>query len=355
MSETPGFGNDEAARRLREVLAAEGRAIQPSGAGLSRIQARIDSGRRDRRGWLRSLAIGGSALATAAIVIVVVLLVPSGDHGGGPVATSPTPTVSGNTATISPSPTPSAAPAHAPHDVAIYYVGKTPAPRQLLYREVVSRAWPAGNAVVTDAIEAMLTTAPRDPDYTSYWPAGTTVRGVSLNAAGAAAIVDLSMPFEFSTRGAAEAAEISAWQLFFTVQSASPKVDSVELRIDGKKVDSLWGAPIENPMTNPDKYAIGQYLAHVWITSPEDGATVPQTVQVKGQAITFEATVGWQVRQNGAVVKQGHTMASIGAPEQGSWSFSVTLPPGDYEIRAYETSGKDGSPMYVDTKQVTVS
>lgn len=355
MSETPGSGNDEAARRLREVLAAEGRAIQPSGAGLSRIQARIEAGHHVRRGWLRSLAIGGAALATAATVIVVVLLVPSGDHGGGSVATSPSPTTSSGPSTTSPTPTPSAAPAHAPHDVTIYYVGKTADPRQLLYREVVSRPWPVGNAVVSDAIQAMLTTAPRDPDYTSYWPAGTTVRGISLNPAGTQAVVDLSMQLRFGTWVSAEASQISAWQIFYTVRAAAPNVGSVELRINGTKVDSLWGGPIENPMTSPGKYDIGQYLAHVWITSPDDGATVPQTVQVKGEAIAYEATVGWQVRQNGGIVKQGHTMASIGAPEQGSWSFSVTLPPGSYEIRAYETSGKDGSPMYVDTKQITVS
>ena len=355
MSDTPGSGNDEAARRLREVLAAEGRAIQPSGAGLSRIQARIEGGPRTRRGWLRSLAIGGAAVATAAIVIVVVVLVPSGNHGGGTVAVSPSLTTSSGPPTTTSTPTPSAAPTHAPHDVAIYYVGKTPDPRQLLYREVVSRPWPAGNAVVTDAIQAMLTTAPTDPDYTSYWPAGTTVSGVSLNAAGTTAVVDLSAQASTAGPGAADAAEISTWQLFYTVRAAAPKIDSVELRIDGTKVDSLWGTPIANPMTNPGRYDIGQYLAHVWITSPEDGATVPRTVQVKGQAIAYEATVGWQVRRNGAVVKEGNTMASIGAPEQGGWSFSVTLPPGSYEIRAYETSGKDGSPMYVDTKQITVS
>ena len=355
MNDTPDFDNDQAARRLRDMLAAEARAIQPSGAGLSRIQARIDSGRRARHGWLRSLAIGGAALATAAIVIVVVILVPSGDQGGGPVAGSASLTTSSVPPTTSPTLTPSAAPTHAPHDVAIYYVGKTADPRQLLYREIVSRPWPADNAVVSDAIEAMLTTAPRDPDYTSYWPTSTTVRGVSLNAAGTAAVVDLSVQAGTAVPGVAEAAEISAWQLYYTVQGASPKIDSVELRIDGTKVDSLWGTPIENPMTSPDQYAVGQYLAHVWITSPEDGATVPRNVQVKGQAIAFEAAVGWQVLQNGAVVKQGNTMASVGAPEQGSWSFAVTLPPGNYEIRAYETSGKDGSPLYVDTKHITVS
>jgi spore germination protein GerM len=353
MTDTRGFEDDEAARRLREVLAAEGRAIQPSGAGLARIQARIEAGRRSRRGWLRSLAIGAAAGATAAIVIVVVLLVPSGNQGGAPVTVSPSPTTS-TSSPPSPSPTPSAAPTHAPHDVAIYYVGKTADPRQLLYREVVSRPWPAGNAVVGDAIQAMLTTAPRDPDYTSYWPAGVTVKGVSLNATGTAAIVDLSVEAETPSPSAAAAAEISARQLYYTVQGASPKIDSVELRIDGKKVDALWGTPIENPMTDPDQYTIGQYFAHVWITSPDNGATVPQTVEIKGEAIAYEATVGWQVLENGTVVKHGSTMASIGAPEQGSWQVSVTLPPGNYVIRAYETSGKDGSPLYVDTKNITV-
>jgi spore germination protein GerM len=351
MTDMRGFGDDEAGRRLREVLAAEGRAIQPAAAGLARIQARIEAGRR-RRGWWRSLAIGAAAAATAAIVIVVVLLVPSGNQGGVPVTVSPSPTMSGSR-TPSPSPTPSAAPTHAPLRAALFYVGKKADPHQLLYREIVTRPWPAGNAVVTAAVNAMLTTPPRDPDYTSYWPAGTTIRGISLNPIGTHAVVDLSAEAGSASPGGSDIARISAWQLYYTVQQNGPKIDSVELRIDGKKVDSLWGTPIENPMTN-DPYGNGQYLAHVWITSPEDGATVPQTIEIKGEAIAYEATVGWQILENDTVVKHGSTMASSGAPEQGSWSFSVALPPGYYIIGAYETSGTYGSPLYVDTKNITV-
>jgi len=80
--------DDDAARRLRDVLGNEARSIQPSGDGLARIREKIRDRRRERRAWLRPLAVAGAAAATAAIVVAVVVVAPGGgdNHGGQPAA-----------------------------------------------------------------------------------------------------------------------------------------------------------------------------------------------------------------------------------------------------------------------------
>jgi hypothetical protein len=71
---------------------------------------------------------------------------------------------------------------------------------------------------------------------------------------------------------------------------------------------------------------------------------VGKPVVVTGQACVFEANVTWELRQGGAVVQRGHTTASSGCPQQGSWKVELgTLAAGQYEFRAIEVSAKDGS------------
>ncbi|HEX7104368.1 MAG TPA: Gmad2 immunoglobulin-like domain-containing protein [Acidothermaceae bacterium] len=341
--------DDEAARRLRDVLGNEARSIQPSGDGLARIREKIRARRQSRRGWLRPLAVTGAAAATAAIVVAVVVFVPGsdGDHTGRPAAdgsptsgvVSPPPSSSSSTA-VSPSAT-------ATHPVTLYFIGAKADPQQLLYPETVMRVPPAGNAFISDAVTALLTTPPADPDYINGWPQGTHLLGATIKNT-TEAVVDLSPEAANGPRGLGD---ISAQQLFYTVHGAAPKIDSIELRIDGTPVTSLWGSPITNPIKPKEPFEV---FAHVWITSPTQGATVPSVVDFGGDAIVFEATVSWQILMNGTVLKQGFTNADKGAPAQGTWHDSVTLTPGTYELRAFESSAKDGAPTYVDTKTFTV-
>jgi hypothetical protein len=69
----------------------------------------------------------------------------------------------------------------------------------------------------------------------------------------------------------------------------------------------------------------------------------------------FEATVSWEFRQGSRVVKVGHTNADQGAPGRGPWSDTADVPAGEYVLRAYESSAKDGSATHIDDKPVTVT
>jgi spore germination protein GerM len=342
--------DDDAAQRLREVLAHEARAVTPSPDGLAEIRRKIAARRATHRQRLRPVLVSlGAAAATAAIAIVAIVVVPSHNRGNG---TPPT----GTTGPASPTtPAPSSPPASivpsspaATHPVTIYYVGKLKDPQQLLYRETVMRPPPAGNAFIGDAVTAMLSTAPDDPDYTSYWPGGTTLLGATIHNE-TTAVIDLSAE---AANGPAEYADISLQQLLYTIKAAWPQIDAVELHIAGKTVDNLWGTPITQPVQAKQPFEV---FAHVWILYPKDHATVPSVVTFGGDADTFEATVNWDIRTGAdQIVAHGSTLATAGNGQQGTWSVTKTLQPGTYTIHAYEISAKDGSITYDDDKVVTV-
>ena len=97
MSDRPGpfdphRPDDETARRLRELLAQEARAITPDADALMVIRQRIRAARGGRRTWMRAFQIGGAGLATAAIAVIAVVAfqhTPRSNHRGTPAASSP--------------------------------------------------------------------------------------------------------------------------------------------------------------------------------------------------------------------------------------------------------------------------
>ncbi len=83
------------------------------------------------------------------------------------------------------------------------------------------------------------------------------------------------------------------------------------------------------------------------ITSPTGGAVVASTssVVVAGTAIVFEAQLGWSL--SGPVTRSGFVRASAGPPTGGTYRIELgTLPGGNYVLRVYANSPKDGSVLY---------
>ncbi|MBK5307343.1 MAG: GerMN domain-containing protein [Frankiaceae bacterium] len=260
---------------------------------------------------------------------------------------TPQPSASADPATPSSPAAGSASPSSAGTSArAIYYLRDTTnGPR--LYREFHRR--PATTGVVRDAVTAMLTEPPQDEDYTSLWAKGTRVLGVRME--GSTAVVDLSKEAQ-TVRGGAAFESSTLQQLVWTATAADPHVTSVQLLVEGKRVDSLWGhVDTSRPMTR-GQAAIE--LAPVWILTPANGR-VARGGTFGGEASVFEATVSWELRQGGKVVKAGFTNAAMGAPGRGPWSAKADIPPGDYVLRAFESSAKDGSETFVDDKPLTVT
>ena len=259
----------------------------------------------------------------------------------------------------SPAPPPAApppGPGAAPSTVAqgqaralpVYYVAATAAgPR--LQREFhrVATTDPA-----SDAVREMLAVAAADPDYRSYWPAGTALH--SPVVVGPEAItVDLTAAAAGAPTGTAPPT-MSLQQLVFTVQGAAGSSLPVRVLVAGAPPGRLLGAvPATAPVPRGDAYALRSL---VQIDSPAHGATVPGDVVVTGEAAVFEATVHWEVRRGAAVVRTGVTSTSEGqvfAP----FTFTVRLDPGEYEVRIAEDDPSDGAgrPVLTDTKTITVA
>jgi hypothetical protein len=244
----------------------------------------------------------------------------------------------------SPSPTSAAATPAGTAARAVYYLRDDGhGPR--LYREFHQR--PATAAVIRDAVTAMLTEPPHDGDYTSLWPTGTTVRGARVS--GSTAYVDLSASARRGSAGAEGEAQ-SLQQLVHTVTAAAPSVRTVQLLVEGRAPATLWGhvdtrAPIARGLA-------AEVLGPVWLSVPR---TLSRGARFGGEASVFEATVSWEFRRGGKVVKTGFSNASTGAPGRGPWSAAADVPAGEYVLRAYESSAKDGTATFIDDKPVTVT
>ena len=257
----------------------------------------------------------------------------------GPVTTSAPASVPPTAAPTSAGPTGTSA-------RAVYYVHDTGKGLRL-YREFHRR--PATTGVVRDAVTAMLTEKATDRDYTSLWPADATVRGARVD--GSTAYVDFTAAVRRASSGA-EGEAASLQQLVYTVTAAAPAVKQVQVLVEGKTVESLWGhVDARTPIA---RQSAAEILGPVWILTPADGR-LPRGGTFGGEATVFEATVSWELLQGGKVVKEGFTNASEGAPGRGPWSAKADVPPGDYVLRAFESSAEDGTPTFVDDKPLTVT
>lgn len=263
---------------------------------------------------------------------------------------TPTPTPSTpHTVVTSPATTPSssATPTVVTKAYAQYWVADT-ARGFRLYREYVRLE------VTPDPIKASLTALfagkPKDSDYVNLWPKETKVNSVVVT--GDLATVDLTLG---KLNVGSEAESMAIAQVVWTATAANTKVKRIQLTVEGKIVESIAG---HVDATKPFKRGLTyEVLAPVWITFPEEGATVSaQGFKLSGMASTFEANVAWKVFQNGKLVQQGSTTAAEAAPAWKPWSVAIPgLTPGNYMFIAMEYSPKDGSLVAQDTKNATLT
>jgi len=347
MNNIPRNDDDQLETRLRRALNSEAAMAQPAGDGLTKIREGIDA--RRHRVWWRNPAL---ALVAAAVLGVAVggLYFGSRDDGTTtlPPGTSSSPTVT-SSGTSTPTPSTSESTEPSPSDttppvgysgpVYVYYIhddGESPR----LYREIHNGAGTGSKAEA--ALRAMFAGQPDDPDYSTPWD-NTRLRSYSV--AGDTATVDLS---KFVAVGSAvETAAVQ--EIVYTVTANDPTVKQVLLRVKGNSPPSG-----HSDWSGPQRRApLGDVQGWIWILAPTQGATVSSPVQISGYGTAFEATVNWEIRKDGVLVKQGHTQGGANG-EFGEFHTSVRLPAGNYELSALEFSAKDGSPIHIDTKNFTV-
>ncbi|MDT0215499.1 Gmad2 immunoglobulin-like domain-containing protein [Rothia sp. ARF10] len=341
-------------RQLRAALDERAREVRPS-PRLDAILAEASGPEHDAgsRRWWTVAAVA----ATAALVGGVVWATrPDGD--GGTLPATPVPTTSAATPSASPSPTPSvsASPSASvsaspsttvtptgtvPATLGIYVVGSNGGEqaRRGLVRQFATLNLPQ-DATESDRATLAVVESIRSTDgRTDPWSAVALDR---LEVERGRITIHLTDPG--GTAPDARAAELAVSALVWTAQAAVGRGDlPVTLRAPGGQ--RLFGL-LDPSRTWTRAGTPPELLCDIWIDSPapRSSARATQPVVVRGQAVAFEANLEWDLRQGGAVVKDGFTTASIGAPSRGTFSVELgRLDAGSYTFRAFTTSAKDGS------------
>lgn len=311
--------------------------VNPSDHGLQNIRSGVDSAHRP---WWRHPATPALAAAVVLGLMAGGLAVALGGDGEDDSVTAGQ---ASEEATTSPSPsdntTEATDPSAARENVYVYYVmddGQSPR----LFREEHSVS--AGPPAAALAVQELAAFPAQDPDYTSPWPRSTRV--TAYNTSGDTATVELTDFVSVS----AEAENAAMQQLVYTVTANDPDVREVLLLVDGEAPSGRadWSEPVARaPMVDVQGL--------IWLLGPTEGETVSSPVAIDGYGTAFEGTISWEVRKDGAKVAEGFTQGGANG-EFGEFSDTVDLEPGSYEIRAFEISAEDGSPLHVDTKTFTV-
>lgn len=358
----PSDMNDNLDARLRRALSAEADMVNPAGDGLGRIRTVIDERRRPV--WWRNpaVALGAAAVLGLAAAAGAVALNDNG-RDSELVATDPTPTSTPRASTVSasPSPTPSASPSPSPSQTAsepatkrvtvpVYFLGQK---GTRLYREFHAAPLLQGDPVVTALTQMFTPGTVQDEDYSSPWvsPGTPQVKVLSVRKSGDTAEVNLSQEATTLSVGSATA-ELAIQQVVYTVTAADPDVEKVRLRVEGRVVPELWGHVGVGTKVFQRAPAV-DVQGLIWLLSPKENETVGRNVQIKGIGTAFEGTISWEVLADGKVVEKGFTQGGANG-EFGEFSYQVTLRPGTYVIRAFESSAEDGRPLHVDDKRFTV-
>lgn len=302
------------------------------------------------------------ARTLAAGMVGLGLVVGTGACGDGsrPGATGTTATGSATSGVTSSATGPAAGPPTTPASgqlaaIPVYWIAES---RRsfALYREF--RTVPDTGGVVASAVAAMTRMKPLDPDYTTPWRPATTVK---VNQQGAALTVDLSKDAFANSNLGSELASRAVQQLVYTATAAAQKAgrpaSTVTITVDGAAYDA-WGViRVGEPMRRAPMIDV---QAHVWVTSPVEGATVRPagSVRFTGYGTSFEANFTWQVRTpSGEVRARGNAMGGTGTGGFGEFTFSTTLAPGAYvvEVSTDDPSGaQEGPGRATDTKSFVV-
>ena len=219
----------------------------------------------------------------------------------------------------------------------------------------VRRTIEATPAVARAALTSLLdgpTDGEREAGLVTAIPGATMLRDLSLS--DGVATVDLGSTF--GDRAAATALQERVAQVVATL-TRFPTIRRVAFRLDGEPVTTIGGA--EGVRVSPPlgrKQIEGQ-TPQILVESPLPGDRITSPIRVRGTANVFEATVSFEVRDDGEnVVQRSFTTATSGTGTRGTFETELAVPEleGRATIVAFEASAEDGSPLHVAEVPVVV-
>lgn len=241
----------------------------------------------------------------------------------------------------------------------VYWVGDVNGSDRL-FREFLEAPSDATGDPIADAVRLMTAGEPLDPDYGSPWRAASNVSS-SISTKNVIT-VDISSD-AMTQRLDGDGARLALQQLVHTATAAAADAglmtagesSSVVVLVDGAANRRAFGSVDLGGEWTRDTAS----PAPVWIIDPQEGVVAdPASLRIHGVGPASEDSVDWRIDREAAGSAGGTDLFRDGSvdivPEggvPGAYSFSVTLPPGRYEITV---SAPSGDAEAKDTKTVVV-
>lgn len=272
------------------------------------------------------------------------------EPGGG----SPTPT-STPIATAPASPT-----APATREVTIYYLIGSGTD---LWLAPERHRVPVTTRIATRALEELVHGTAQDPDHFTPFPNKARINSVTI--ANGVATVDWSAEvLEASAGSTTESLGIQSvvWTLteFTSIRRVRFTVEGKDrgAASNGRTIEDWWGHVTLSGQPWDRDPAI-DVLEPITLWTPLDGARSTGTLELTGEASTFEANVGIVLRDAaGREVVRTSTTAAEGAPGRGEFSKTITftLPASrqTWTLEVFETSAKDGSITFLEDRKIEI-
>jgi Immunoglobulin-like domain of bacterial spore germination/Sporulation and spore germination len=203
---------------------------------------------------------------------------------------------------------------------------------------------PQSRAVARAALEALLAGPPAG--YTTAVPEAAKLSDVTL--VGFAATAALSAPLPSLTR-TAEGQIVDTLTQFATIRNVAITAGTSPVALSDSS-----GNPLGGPATAAD-YSDLTAQAPIFVRTPARDSTVTSPVTLSGTAVVFEASFVVEIHSGGKLLSTQTIDASVGAPERGTWSTTLNLPPGPVRLLFYEPSAEDGSHLHATEVDLTVS
>ena len=240
----------------------------------------------------------------------------------------------------------------------VYWIGRSN-DKTFLYREFRDVA--EQDNPVTRALRVMMSQKPLDPDFFTPWQ---NPKKLASSISGKNVItVDLSAD-AFNSNVDPAMAERAVQQLVYTATAAAASAGLIDagqqiqvvVLVDGH-TDFLAFNQVR--LGSPTARTAGM-VAPVWIIDPQEGTSVEDgAIKISGRSTAPGGALRWEILRIDGSIKtaylNGTTTASAETGQSGAFNLTVSLAPGNYEVRVSQL--EDGNPaenLNQDTRGFTV-
>jgi hypothetical protein len=338
--------NDDQLRRLLTDAVSD---IEPEDR-IEELRASVRPRRRVSRHLHARPWYAAAGIVAAVICLVAYVTHVAGNRTGEPGFAHPGGT---SAPTMIASDTSEPSPSGASRAYPVYYVGRDPRDRPVLFRELHrGEAARSAGQLATDGLQS----TPLDPDYSTAWGSGD-LRDAQLHREIGAITVTLGFaslqhrPPDMTSAYARAAVQ----QVVYTLQAAFHTHLPVQFQTSTGPVPSVLGVPTTQPV---EAGRVLDTLSHVSISAPNQGDAVSgDGLRVTGLNNGFEGTVAVYLQRGGQRYAEQPTIGGSYADRLFPWEVTLDVsqvPPGTYTLVAQNDDPSGRGHAATDTRVVRV-